>query len=186
MKSSKDKKVSKKPDYKVVSFILFTVSFFTIFAIRPSLSLIYTLQKEKAEYEQVNKTLEDKIQQIISTQAQFMELINNKDLVEQALPDTHQVEKTREFLNKDIKVNSFSIQKITILPKSNAQLSTVTINLNGAGNYEDLQDFLDYIDNSRRLISINYLDLISDPGATVSAQINFNTVLNTFYYLEEI
>ncbi len=186
MKNNKDKKASKKVDYKIVSFILFTVSFFTIFAIRPSLSLIYTLQKEKTEYERVNITLESKIQKIIATQAQFMELITNKNLIEEALPSSHQVEKTREFLDQDLKINSINIQKITILPKTNTQLNTVTVNLNGSGNYEELLNFLKYINNSRQLIAIDYLDLVSDSTATESAKINFNTILNTFYYLETI
>lgn len=183
----KDKqKKSKKIDYRTVSFILFTIGFFTIFAIRPSLSLIYSLQKEKTEYEQINATLETKIQQIIATQAQFMHLINNKDLVEQALPNTHQVEITKEFLNKQFSVNNFAVQKITILPKTVNELGTVVINLSGQGEYSQIIDFLDFANNSRRLISFELFSLQPEKGSSQSANVMFNSTLNTFYYSGEI
>lgn len=185
-KRDSDKKVSKKVDYRMTSFILFTISFFTIFAIRPSVSLIYNLQKEKADYEQVDRVLEDKIQKIITTQAQFMELINNKNLVDQALPSSHQIEQTQQFLNQNLEINAYGIQKITILPKPQQQSGTIVINLAGKGKYQDLLAFLKFINNSRRLITIDYLNLSPDQDATESAQINFTSVLNSFFYSEEI
>lgn len=186
MKNKKDnQKKVRKVDYKIISFIIFTIGFFTIFAIRPSLSLIYGLQKEKAEYEKINQTLEAKIQQIIATQAQFMQLINNKSLVEQALPNNHQITITQEFLNKKFQVNNFSVQKITILPKTANELGIVSVNLTGQGQYEDILGFLNFANNSRRLISLDFFSLQPEKNSTQSGGIIFNSVLNTFYYSDE-
>ena len=184
MTTNKLKKTSKKIDYKVVSFILFTVSFFVIFAIRPSVSLIYTLQKEKTEYEKIDRVLESKIQQIIMTQAQFMELINNKKLVEQALPDSHQIEKTKTFLTQKAAINSYSISKIQVMPAPNPGLNTVIVNLNGNSSYSDLLEFINFINSSRRLITIDYLTMNPNQSSTESATLNFNSILNTYYYLD--
>ena len=184
-KDSQTKKQTKKVDYRVISFILFTIGFFSIFAIRPSVSLIYNLQKEKSEYEKVNQTLETKIQKIIATQAQFMQLINNKTLVEQALPDTHNINITRELLDNQLEINNFAIQKITILPKTTNQLGVVVINLSGLGAYEDVLAFLSYINNSRRLLTVDSLGLEPEKGSSQSGTIVFNSVLNTFYYSGE-
>lgn len=186
MKNKKDnQKKIKKADYKIISFIVFTIGFFTIFAIRPSLSLIYSLQKEKAEYEKINQTLETKIQQIIATQAQFMQLINNKSLVEQALPNNHQIKITQEFLNKKFQVNNFSVQKISILPQVANELGVISINLTGQGQYEDILNFLDFANNSRRLISLDFFSLQPEKNSTASGAVMFNSVLNTFYYSDE-
>lgn len=186
MKNKKDnQKKTKKTDYKVISFIIFTIGFFTIFAIRPSLSLIYGLQKEKAEYEKINQTLEAKIQLIIATQAQFMQLINNKNLVEQALPNNHQITVTQELLNKQFQVNNFSVQKITILPKLTNELGIVNINLAGQGQYQDILELLDSAHNSRRLISLDFFSLQPEKNATTSGAVIFNSILNTYYYSDE-
>jgi Tfp pilus assembly protein PilO len=184
MKNSKLKKTNKKVDYRVISFILFTVSFFVVFAIKPSISLIYTLQKEKTEYEKIDQVLEEKIQQIIMTQAQFMELINNKELVEQALPNTHQIEKTKAFLVQKPIINTYNIGKIQVMPAPNPELNTVIININGNGSYSDLLEFINYINSSRRLVSMDYFTINSSDSGTESATLNFNSVLNTYYYVD--
>ncbi|GAI51443.1 unnamed protein product, partial [marine sediment metagenome] len=62
----KTKKEAPSKDYRLTSFILLTIAFFSFFAIRPSITLILSLQKEKTEYEKINQVLEDKIQNIIS------------------------------------------------------------------------------------------------------------------------
>lgn len=181
-----DQKKTRKTDYRLLSFILFTVAFFSIFAIRPSLGLIYSLQKEKAEYEKINQTLEAKIQQIIATQAQFMQLIDNKNLVEQALPNHHQVTITEQLLNRQLRVSSFSVQKITILPKTTNKLGVVSINLGGQGQYPELLNFIDFVSNSRRLISLDFFQLQPEKNSSQSGTIIFNSVLNTYYYSDNI
>jgi len=178
MKNKRDnQKKTKKTDYKVISFIIFTIGFFTIFAIRPSVSLIYGLQKERAEYEKINQTLEAKIQLIIAT--------HNKDLVEQALPNNHQITITKELLNKQFQINNFSVQKITILPKLTNELGIVNINLAGQGQYQDILELLDSAHNSRRLISLDFFSLQPEKNATTSGAVIFNSILNTYYYSDE-
>jgi Tfp pilus assembly protein PilO len=192
MKSKKAEKKfnkNKKRDYQLLSFVLFTIAFFAIFAIRPAVSLIYNLQKEKSEYEKIDKELETKIQAIISTQAQFMELINNKKYVDEALPNsplpsTKVVSATQKFLKKELTVNSFNIQNITVLPQTEAGLKTVSINLTGSSNYQDFLDFLDFLHNSRRLFSLNSLDLTTEMSSS-SATLNFSSLLNTYYFVEK-
>jgi len=183
MKKQADKKAEKRIDYKTVSFILFTVAFFGIFAIRPAISLIFSLQKEKSDYERIDATLEAKIQQIVSTQAQFMTLINNKELVEEALPGHHQIEKTQEILSQKPRINTFSVQHIQILPNEAPGLNKVTFNVSGLANYTDLVDFLSYLEDSRRLLTPNSLTIEPESISSDSAELNFSALLNTYYYL---
>lgn len=178
------KKTSIKVDYKIVSFIIFTIGFFAIFAIRPSVSLIFNLVHEKEEYEKIDRVLEGKIQQIIITQGQFMELISNKELVEQALPNNHRMEKTKDFLTLNPDLSEFVIQKIKILPKTEAGLNKVIFNLGGSSDYDKVLKLLSYINSSRRLITISYLNLNTESASSESASLNFNTILNTYYYVE--
>lgn len=183
MKSKQAKTTTKVVDYRVISFVLFTVAFFAIFAVRPSVSLIFSLQKEKAEYEKIDRVLEQKIQQIIVTQSQFMELINNKKYVEEALPNQHHIEKTKEFLLLQSEVTEFSIQKIKIIPPEKPELNKVVFNVNAAGSFQDFNALLDYINNSRRLITIDFLNVSRESSASPSGNLNYRTILNTYYYL---
>jgi len=189
-KAKQEKASQKQKDFQVFAFILFTFGFFVIFAIRPSISLIYTLQKEKAEYKKIDQTLETKIQDIISTQAQFMELINNKALVDEALPSSplpaeKTVELAKKFLNKNITINSFGVQKISLIPKTQTGLNTVTVNVDAQAKYQSFWDFLDYVNNSRRLLSLDSLELNTDNTSSSSALLNFTTTMKTYYYIEE-
>jgi Tfp pilus assembly protein PilO len=175
-------KTEKRIDYKTVSLILFTVAFFGIFAIKPAISLIFTLQKEKSDYEKINQTLETKIQQIIATQAQFMTLINNKDLVEEALPTNHRIEKTGEIFTQKPEIQAFSIQQIQILPTQIQGLNKIAFNVSGFSNYEDLVNFLSYLESSRRLLTLDSLTIEPDKVSSDSAGLNFSSLLNTYYY----
>jgi Tfp pilus assembly protein PilO len=185
-RNSRDQKKVKPSDYQQISFILFIIGFFFIFAIRPSISLIYTLQKEKSDYEKINETLEVKIQQIITTQEQFMQLINNKSLIDEALPSTHQISITKKFLIDSVEITNFTIQKIIILPPNPGTLNTVKIELAGQGDYKKILKLIGDINNSRRLISIDFLSMEPDKQSTESGQINFNGIFDTFYYPESI
>ena len=70
MKNIKRKTKRSIRDYQTLAFTLLTVAFFAFFAIRPSLTLIVELFHEQTLYTQVDKQLEEKIQQIIALQSQ--------------------------------------------------------------------------------------------------------------------
>jgi len=183
MRKQADNNQGKRLDYKTVSFILLTVAFFGIFAIRPAISLIFTLQKEKSDYEKINTTLETKIQEIIYTQSQFMTLINNKNLVEEALPSDHQIEKTEEVLTRGPDFSSFSIDKIQILPNPASGINKLSFSISGLANYQKLTEFLLYLESSRRLLTPNSLTIHLESTASDSGTLNFSALLNGYYYL---
>jgi len=182
----KTKKKTPSKDYRLTSFILLTITFFSFFAIRPSITLILSLQKEKTEYEKINQVLENKIQNIIAAQTKYMEVLNKKDLIAEVVPNSPEIEEVQKLLNTDLEVSSFSIGQIQIKPALKTGLNTITINLSAVTNYQDLNKFVNYISKSRRLYTINDLSISKEDSATKSALLNLTTNLNTYYYLEKL
>ena len=174
-----------KKNYKMVSFLLITVAFFTFFAIRPSVSMIVNLAKEKAEYERIDANLESKIQQILTTQYNFMQLLEEKDLINQAIPNSHQIEKTKALLERDLETENFTIGSISIRPTEKVGLNSIDIKFAGAGKYNQVIDFLKYVYNSRRVMTYNDLTLESQNQSSASAAISLSTTISSYYYVNQ-
>lgn len=181
MKPKQKKRISH--DYKVISFLILTIAFFGLFAIRPSVTMIVSLQKEKQEYENINRVLESKIQQIIATQTTYMKILDKKALINDAIPDHHEVQKTAELFRDPIDTTVFTIKGIRILPPEKEGLNTIVISFSGDGDFAAMMDFLDYIYDSRRLFTYRMFGMQIKPAGTESALLNLTTDLQTYYYV---
>jgi D-arabinose 1-dehydrogenase-like Zn-dependent alcohol dehydrogenase len=181
MKRNKEQKVNK--DYKIISFIIITIAFFAIFAVRPSLAMILTLTKEKKEYEEVNQVLEEKIQQIIQAQSKYMTVLNKKSLIDEAMPDEPKIEDTAKILEQNINLNMFGIKDFSIIPPKNLGLNSVSINLNGSGTYSDTIELLNTIANSRRVFVYKNMTIQKHEISTSSALLDLTTNIETYYYV---
>jgi len=174
-------------DYKTTSFVLLTIAFFVFFAIRPSITLIFTLQKEKTEYQKINNALETKIQNIMQTQSKYMQLLEKKNLIDEAIPNeaipnSNEIKKYNDLLNKKVSIQEFSINDFQILPPKEKGLNKIIIDLSRTGSYADISDFIFDIYHIRRLFSITQIDIEKNTTSTESAVLNLNTILNTYYY----
>jgi Tfp pilus assembly protein PilO len=181
MKHKKEQKVNK--DYKVISFIIITIAFFAIFAVRPSLGMILTLNKEKKEYEEVNRVLEEKIQQIIQAQSKYMVILYKKALIDEAMPDEPKIEDTAKILNQNINLDTFSLKDFSIVPPKNLGLNSIDINIGGSGTYTDTTELLNTIANSRRVFVYKNMTIQKHDISTSSALLDLTTNIETYYYV---
>lgn len=189
MATSKQQKGKKKQslyrDYSLLSITILTVAFFIMFAIRPSLGIILSLNKEQSDYDVVNDNLEQKIQQIIRMQTSYITLLNKKFLIDEAVPNSHQVEEVAQLARaSEVEIESFDIQKILVKPLEQKGLSTIPITISGSSSYKSLVDFIDRITSLPRLFRFKSLELENETAGTQSATIKFNTVIETYYYVE--
>ena len=64
----------------------FALAFFTIFAIRPTLTSFFNLRKQISDSQEVNKQLDSKINMLLAAQQTYQDYQAEIELLDQALP----------------------------------------------------------------------------------------------------
>ncbi len=86
----KSRRFYEKPKVKASGDLLFSlmiISFFTFFAIRPTLTTIFKLMKELEDKKEINQKLDQKIADLNKAQMTYGKVVNDLPLVEAALPE---------------------------------------------------------------------------------------------------
>lgn len=143
-----------------LSLTIFTVSFFSIVAIRPTFITIAKLVRELKEKREGNRQLEQKIKTLIAAREVFVNNTENISLLDQALPTNSEFplvayffeQKAQSFL---ITIGSLNIGKIPLGQKTkNNEPAMVSFSVSATGRYQDLKNFLFSLESSRRIIKI--------------------------------
>lgn len=181
----KKKRQQSYKDYGLLSLTLITVAFFLFFAIRPSLGIILSLNKERTDYTEVNAQLEFKIQQIIQMQTNYITLLSKKQFVDKAVPSAHEIKNIASiFQSQNVTIESVDVQKITIKPTTEKGLITIPIALTANAPYTDFVTFTRRITNLARLYRFRELEVTREKEGSQSATIKFNALIETYYFLE--
>ncbi len=169
-------------DYTLLTFVLVFTSFFLFFAIRPSVSLIVTLNKERSEYTRINELLDKKIQDIITAQNNYIALAPFINQINLAIPNRQVISDTKELISTGTpEMLSFSIEDSTLIPIPSAQLSTIAINVSVGGTYSILKDYMTSIRSKPRIITLESLE-INRGESTTSGELNSTMLLQTYFY----
>ena len=155
-----------------VLLTLFTLSFFAIFALRPTLNTISELLAEIRTQQEILETLDQKITAITQAQAVWQQELKSIPLVLQALPkDSEPQDYLRQIEGLAIKHNltlsSFKIDEVSLLGKKEsasaenkekiAGTETFAVSLSIRGPYSSLLAFLDELELLRRPIKVESL-----------------------------
>lgn len=153
---------SKARSYAWVSLTVFTISFFLIVAIKPTLVTIAKLNKEIKDKREVSQELQKKIDSIIAAQEEFAKNVDNLQLLNEALPEKSQFPRLALFLEttanaEGVVLNSLSFGKMEIETKSSPQArkdapNLLSFQVGVTGDYLKLKNFLKNLETSRRLI----------------------------------
>lgn len=154
--------------YTMAILSFFALSFFTLFAIKPTLSTLFTLRKQIADSKQLDKDLETKINSLLEIQEEFQGYKEDLNLVKEALPTYPQLPnllrkieglaKEQGILITDLQVEGFELQEKTA---SDEPLS-FTFLLTVAGDYPQVEGFLKKLLNLRRIIALEELKFSLD------------------------
>lgn len=154
--------------YTMAILSFFALSFFTLFAIKPTLSTLFTLKKQIADSEQLDKNLETKINSLLEVQEEFQGYKEDLNLVKEALPIypklPNLLRKIEGLANEqgiiitDLQVEGFELQEKTT---SDEPLS-FTFLLSIAGDYSQVEGFLKKLLNLRRIIALEELKFSLD------------------------
>lgn len=185
-KFSPDLKNKKTVSYFTISLSLFSLSFFGLFAIRPTLTTAISLINEVKNLKTLNLQYENKISDVIKAQAEYEKVRDKINLVDYAIPKTSEfpylVRGFETFAAKDgAFINQLQIDRAPIsVIDTSKELQSFNFIITAMGNYSSVKTYLSHLINWKRIINISSLDF-SREGGTVSGNLRI-TMKGSAYY----
>lgn len=169
-------KTEKVRSFAWLSLSIFTVAFFVLVAIRPTLITIAKLNREIKDKKEASQELQKKINSIIAAQQEYAKNIDYLPLLDEALPQKSDFPRLASFFeqsasNSGITLASLTFEKIEVaLPTSGSQSNRSThslaFQLSITGAYPQLKNFLQNLQSSRRILMIEgvYFNQVKKEG----------------------
>lgn len=176
----------KTASYFTLTLSLFTLSFFGIFAIRPTLVTAISLIKQVSDLKKLYTDYENKIGNLIRAQGEYEKIRGELPLIDAALPANSSFGSLAKIIEKfasqeNFTINQFQIDPVPVSnPPSSGKLYDYEFTLVGTGRYSSLSSFLSHLINWKRIINIKSLEF-AQAGGTTSAQIRLSLKASTYY-----
>ncbi|HRN96571.1 MAG TPA: type 4a pilus biogenesis protein PilO [Candidatus Levybacteria bacterium] len=147
--------------YVYIILTLFTVSFFGIFAIMPTLSTITALNKQKADNEFIYESLKVKLANLQQLDQLYAANAQTIQQVETAIPPTAQIPTVVKKIETLAQQNNLFISNIvtgsiTLFPtaEKDPPLYSYTVNMSLVGDSANINTFISQVINFDRIIGI--------------------------------
>lgn len=176
----------KTASYFTLTLSLFTLSFFGIFAIRPTLITAISLIKKVSDLRKLYTDYENKIGNLIRAQGEYEKIREELPLIDAALPSNSSFSGLAKTIEKfaaqeNFTINQFQIDPVPISnPPSSGKLYDYEFTLVGSGRYSSLSSFLSHLTNWKRIVNIKSLEF-TQAGGTASGQIRLSLKASTYY-----
>lgn len=179
-------KNAKAASYFTITLSLFSMSFFGLFAIRPTLITAISLIKEVNDLKNLSLQYENKISNIITAQSEYEKIRESIPLIFKALPQSSEFANFARGLETIAARNKVSINQLQIdqapisILNTKDRLSQFNFILIGVGRYDNVNSFINDGVNSLRILTINSLDLTTE-GGTVSGILRMSMRGKAYY-----
>ena len=193
----KAKSLYQQPNFKASANLFLTlavISFFVLFAIKPTLETIGKLNKELKEKRKINQTFEQKITALNKVQTNYGQIIDDLSFVSQSLPEEvefNQIASRINFLvfSHNLVLSSASFEGFNLVspdfeiievegegPKANS----IGFNISVTGSFSDVKAFLNDLEKMDRLLGIESLAFSRGTG-TEATKIEMNLNSKVFW-----
>lgn len=186
----KQAQTTKAKSFAWISLTIFTISFFVLVAIQPTLVTIAKLNKEIKDKEEASQKLQAKINSLIAAQAEFAKKIDYLSLLEEALPEKNDFPRLAYFFeqaatNEGISLQSLSFTRVGAkeVKSSLATPQQMTFSVGVTGEYSQLENFLRRLESSRRLFRFERIAFIQTK--TKEGQVLSFAVSGQAYFLKQ-
>lgn len=164
----------------LAALTIFTIAFFSFFAILPTFKTIAQLKKQIDDYQTIHSQLAKKAQSLAAAQANYEKILDQIPQLNRVLPQTENFESLSWQISwlasqTGVEITSGSFGNFTLKGKLEPGLSEVAIDLNISANYLSTKNFIDQINKLDRLITIQNVNL----GSKNSSALKNNGRLNT-------
>lgn len=156
---SKKTRGPKTRSFAWLSLSIFTVSFFILVAIRPTVITIAKLNREIKDKEKASQALQQKINSILQAQQVYTENSDFLYLLEDALPAKNEFPRFAYFLEQESALSEINLKylkfdKIGEEVTGSSGTSSFDFSLVVTGDYLKLKQFLADLQSSRRLLKV--------------------------------
>ena len=176
----RDKRVK---TYAPLIFSLILSIIFAIFAIKPSLAAIASLQKSIAEKKEVLSKLETKANNLSEGRKNYQNLSDNgKQKLEKLIPNKTDISGLVNALTSLANENQASISGLQFQPTvltgtpkvlvNNTKLDEVSFTLNITGTYQNTVSLLDALNFTSRLLILSSVTMNKQEGTALTRTIN--------------
>lgn len=174
---------------KMVMIILTILAFIVlgVFAVKPTISTIVSLQKQLEDSRFYDSKLQEKIDNLAKLDKQYSTIQNDLPLVYDAIPKTSQIATLAASIktisdSSNVSIKNLQIQNVAIDNKTVAtkKYSSFDYNISSEGNYQNLMTLADNLINFQRILTINSVSIVKSTVLTeTTLQINING--NSFF-----
>lgn len=175
-------------DYSFAISFFLIFSFFVFFAIRPSLSTIFSLRKELADLRKIDSNYEKGIITVITVQSDIEKYRGDFYLLDEAVPSQLAATKVVEDLRRSASETGMIIKKINFseLPLKEKQkkkeLKSYIVVIDTDDNFVNVKKFIEDILIQRRLKTIKSLTIGRDvKESSASGVLKIKIELDSYY-----
>lgn len=177
-------KSKKTASYFTLTLSLISLSFFGLFAIRPTLITATSLLRSVSDLKKLNTEYENKISSIIKAQGQYEQIRDDLHLLNDALPPNATFGKLAKNIEKFAQNSNITLTQLTIdtvpvsTPSGSGKMHDFGFTLASKGDYPSLMSFLTHLLHWRRIVSINSLQFSqeeSSPGGNLRLSLKATT-----------
>jgi len=173
-------------------FTLFTIAFFALLAVRPTLATVGELVKKIEDQEVVEKKLAQKGAALATVQSEYLFVENRLYLLDAAIPTGHQLPRMlkeieyiaaeHELVLSDLQLGSFSLIKPAGKEKGEDILE-IDFAVSASGSYLILRAFLDDLAGLDRVMKVTGFTLTESKSKSESG-VKLTVFLKAYYVPE--
>lgn len=171
--------------YSSLVFSLVAITFFGLFAIRPTIKTIFALRQDISQQSKVLDELIQKSKNLEVGRINYEAIDSDlKQDIDSLIPDSVEIDRIIESLNNLASENQASISGLQIQPfevyaaseSASLELKEVSFTFNIQGSYQSLMRVLSQVPSNVRLLSIDTLNINkSEEGSLLIMSINAKT-----------
>lgn len=190
-KNSFIKKLLNKSEVKdyTSAFLFFLISsIFTLFAIKPALSIAFSLNKQAESLQKVDQVYEKNLGQLVELQTNLEKVQNRTYLLDQALP---KMPETKTFIDDIKRVSSqegILIKKLdlsTVDLKNDinkGEIGVLSVTMQTTSNFKSINSMVNNLSKQKRIKNIKSFRIISEnPESSGSALLNITLEIEAYY-----
>ncbi|MBI2335064.1 type 4a pilus biogenesis protein PilO [Candidatus Daviesbacteria bacterium] len=154
--------------YGPVILTILTMTVFIIFAIKPTIETILVLQQKRADADKIVAQINEKAENLAKGKENYQRLNQStKDKIQQAIPDTINLKSLIQTLEQSARtyeasISALQIQPLTLIATNENpenKLQEVSFTFNTEGSYQTLTAILQDLISGNRLISVDKITL---------------------------
>jgi hypothetical protein len=177
---------TKSASYFTITLTLLSLSFFGLFAIRPTIITVVSLYKSVEDLKKINIEYENKIGSLVRGQAEYEKIRKQIPLIQSAVPLTSSFHKLTSQLEdftvrSDISINQLQVDGVAVSKQNPTdKLQKYNFSMITIGSYQNTYTYLQHLLNWKRLVSVNSLEFINE-GSTTSGLLRVTIKGNAYY-----